>query len=76
MAPVTLTRLTVEHLVQPLGLATLKPRFGWVLDAAGVHGVRQQAYVLEVFREDDDQPGHRRPGPAARVRAGGHRDHA
>ena len=35
MDPLTLTRLTVEHLVEPLGLATRRPRFGWVLDAAG-----------------------------------------
>jgi hypothetical protein len=56
MASVTPTRLTVEHLVEPLGLATLKPRFGWVLDAAGQRGVRQHAYELEVYFEDEDQP--------------------
>jgi alpha-L-rhamnosidase len=56
MSAVTLTHLTVEHLVEPLGLATLEPRFGWVLDAAAVRGVRQTAYELEVYREEEDQP--------------------
>ena len=56
MTSVTLTRPTVEHLSEPLGLAILRPRFGWVLDAAGVRGVRQTAYELEVYREEEDQP--------------------
>ena len=38
MAVVTLTHLTVEHVIEPLGLATRRPRFGWVLDAAGRAG--------------------------------------
>lgn len=48
---ITLTGLTVEHLREPLGLATGEPRFSWVIDPGDADGVRQQAYKLEVRRE-------------------------
>lgn len=42
-----LTHLTVEHLSDPIGLATAQPRFAWRI-AADASGVHQQAYELEV----------------------------
>ena len=46
------TRLSVEHLAEPLGLHTPRPRFSWVIDAPCTHGVRQVAYELELRAED------------------------
>lgn len=44
----TLTDLRVEHASEPLALHTLRPRFSWVIDGEGAHGVRQIAYELQL----------------------------
>lgn len=56
MSAMRLERLTVEHLTEPLGLATAAPRFSWVLDPGAASDARQAAYELEVRREDETDP--------------------
>ena len=51
-APIhSLTELTVEHLSDPLGVATARPRFGWRIESAA-ENLLQHAYELVVTTGD------------------------
>ncbi len=50
---VRLTRLTVEHAEEPLGV-DVRPRFGWVVDGGGA-GIRVRSWRLEVFAPDGER---------------------
>ena len=47
----TPTKLTTEHLSEPLGIDDSVPRFGWVVDA-DYNGARQTAYEIRVSSND------------------------
>jgi alpha-L-rhamnosidase len=49
---IVLTDLRVEHCREPLGLWTPRPRFSWKLSTSD-HLVTQQAYEIEVLRDQD-----------------------
>ena len=50
----TVTNLTCEHRVNPIGLDIAVPRFSWQIQSSV--SVLQGAYRLQVFREDDAEP--------------------
>jgi hypothetical protein len=49
-----LTQISVEHLVEPLGLAVDRPRFTWVIDPGEARDVRARVAGLQPRR-----PGYR-----------------
>jgi len=46
-------KITVEHMVNPIGLDEKKPRFSWILTNTSQHDVTQKAYQLQIFCEDE-----------------------
>ena len=50
----TVTNLTCEHRVNPIGLDIAVPRFSWQIQSSV--SVLQGAYRLQVFHEDDAEP--------------------
>ncbi|MFC7624132.1 family 78 glycoside hydrolase catalytic domain [Microlunatus sp. GCM10028923] len=48
-------RLSTDHLVDPLGIDGLEPRFGWRLAGSGTDR-RQTAYRIRVSADDDHEP--------------------
>lgn len=44
-------RLRCEYLVNPIGVSTLSPRFGWTIES-GLQNVRQTGYRLQVSKTD------------------------
>ena len=48
--PVKITRLRFEHLVEPLGIGTPRPRLSWATETER-QGWRQAAYQVEVERD-------------------------
>jgi alpha-L-rhamnosidase len=55
-APLRPVRLTTEHVVDPLGIDTAAPRFGWQLEAPGT-GRAQSAYRILVASRPELLPG-------------------
>ena len=49
MSKLTVKRITVEHMQNPIGLDISNPRFGWILENNAQQNVTQQAYQLKLY---------------------------
>lgn len=48
----TVKKLTVEHMTNPIGLDVSEPRFGWKLES-GKKNVHQTAYQIRLYKENE-----------------------
>jgi len=51
MGNLKVQRITVEHMVNPIGIDILSPRFGWILENLADKDVKQIAYQLNLYAD-------------------------
>ena len=53
MGNLKVQRITVEHMVNPIGIDIVSPRFGWILENLADKDVKQVAYQLNLYADSE-----------------------
>lgn len=53
MGNLKVQRITVEHMVNPIGIDIVSPRFGWILENLADNDVKQVAYHLKLYVDSE-----------------------
>ena len=53
MGNLKVQRITVEHMVNPIGIDIVSPRFGWILENLADKDVKQVAYHLKLYVDSE-----------------------